>query len=309
MLTVDKNANAQRAPGPNEQLLGDLDFCQFLRKPIGHAIRPLMFWGPKVHLLPAKPIDQLAGSVPSISLNQLLDKHKLSSARRRVLAYILARSVWQYYDSDWMRVKWTAESIHFMKEEPSNSKEQDKESDITAPYFALQVPTQQAYITDEHIRGDSFIHHYPRIITLGILMIEVCRGDSKAYPDSNAESIEMRMNNEYARYRKISMSRDWPYLDFKLHSSKEAYKKVVQRCFDLEIFKDALTIRERRAGVFKEVIYPLQKLFVDMKLLDGLGNVEPFGSEDEGAEIQVSGPPQCRQRATRGKRSSFPDSL
>jgi hypothetical protein len=48
-------------------------------------------------------------SSSSIPLAKLLDNAKLSKSwkRKLLLSYLLAKAVWQFYDSDWMHKEWT----------------------------------------------------------------------------------------------------------------------------------------------------------------------------------------------------------
>jgi hypothetical protein len=43
--------------------------------------------------------------VPGISLANILELYHLTAKMKLALAYILALSVWQYYDSDWMKTR------------------------------------------------------------------------------------------------------------------------------------------------------------------------------------------------------------
>lgn len=54
----------------------------------------------------------------SVSLTTVLEKRKLEGddQLKLLLSYLLAKSIWQFYDSEWMKRDWTKDSIHFMRE-------------------------------------------------------------------------------------------------------------------------------------------------------------------------------------------------
>lgn len=52
-----------------------------------------------------EPLKQMVEYVPGISLANILELYHLTAKMKLALAYILALSVWQYYDSDWMKTR------------------------------------------------------------------------------------------------------------------------------------------------------------------------------------------------------------
>ena len=278
----------------DEVSTSDINICTLLGDDIGRVGIVLKFQGQSLFKMPNKPVDEWLLPERSISLYQLLDGHRLSSKGKVVLAYILAKSVWQYYDSDWMSSHWTAELIHFMKEESFGRTNKSGQSsfNIFAPYFALQAPPSDKSSVLEYINDTSFIHHYPRVVALGILLVEICRGENKRYLGSTLENFTRRMNNEYTWYRGIAMyDEEWPYLELKNERCKEMYRNVVKTCFNQEIFSDSPLIEQRRAKIFKEIVHPLQTLLQDLKWIDDSGNIKRSTSGDVHAEMPVVGGP------------------
>lgn len=73
-----------------------------------------------------------------------------------------------------MKIKWTADCIHFMKETPSFNR---PDIDFDAPYFALQAaPVEGGDITNEVDYFDNSLasHRYPLILALSILLVDIC---------------------------------------------------------------------------------------------------------------------------------------
>jgi hypothetical protein len=63
-----------------------------------------------------KALEQMLEHDSSVTLTTILESYHLTSKMKGTLAYILARSIWQFYDSAWMNTKWTSDSIYFMRE-------------------------------------------------------------------------------------------------------------------------------------------------------------------------------------------------
>jgi len=73
----------------------------------------------------------------SMPLAKLLDVVKLSRKMRLLLSYILAKAVWQFYDSGWMQKEWTKETVHFMFERRSDT---PKGIFINEPFLSAWLP-------------------------------------------------------------------------------------------------------------------------------------------------------------------------
>jgi hypothetical protein len=121
------------------------------------------------------PLERLLEEAPSISLSAVLERYSLTPKMKVALAYILARSVWQFYDSDWMKTKWTSETIEFIREcKPSN----DCEPECLyawKPYFSIKFSEDDSEFP-EYSDADGKIHRYPRVLALGIILVEIGLG-------------------------------------------------------------------------------------------------------------------------------------
>jgi hypothetical protein len=103
--------NPERSSCADDALSND-DFCVLLNNSIGPA-RLLLKVSESSLLRLHEPdeTDQVLMNKPSVSLAELLQQHRLSTKTKIGLAYTLARSVWQYYDSEWMGSGWTCKTI------------------------------------------------------------------------------------------------------------------------------------------------------------------------------------------------------
>lgn len=103
---------------------------------------------------------------PSVSLNTILRNHKLSRKMKYLLSYLLAKSVWQFYSTDWMGTEWSKDSIHFMFEH--------RKSASNAGIY-LNEPFILARFNPDAKRDDSVFrpHKFPKIKALGNLLLEI----------------------------------------------------------------------------------------------------------------------------------------
>lgn len=103
---------------------------------------------------------------PSVSLNTILRNHKLSRKMKYLLSYLLAKSVWQFYSTDWMGTEWSKDSIHFMFEH--------RKCSSNAGIY-LNEPFILARFNPDAKSDDSVFrpHKFPTIKALGILLLEI----------------------------------------------------------------------------------------------------------------------------------------
>ncbi|KAH7460575.1 hypothetical protein FOMA001_g19520 [Fusarium oxysporum f. sp. matthiolae] len=105
-------------------------------------------------------------NTPSVSLSIILRNHKLSQKMKYLLSYLLAKSMWQFYSTDWMGKEWTKESIHFMFERRQSAKNAG---------IYLNEPFISARFGPEGNNNDSEFrpHKFPKIKALGIVLLEI----------------------------------------------------------------------------------------------------------------------------------------
>jgi hypothetical protein len=77
------------------------EFCKLIKVDTGSRVR-LAIQDEKLHRYASSFLKQMVQHLPGISLASALKNYHFSAKMKAVLAYILAHSVWQYYDSDWM---------------------------------------------------------------------------------------------------------------------------------------------------------------------------------------------------------------
>lgn len=282
--------------------------CKLLGRDIGSGSMDVRIQDEQLHVLQrAEDIEVDIADGKSISLADVLGNYSLSPKTKLLLAYILAKSVWQFYDSDFMGARWTTESIQLFRER------EDEDSDggpgvDWAPYYAL--PFKQTVERDsvERLPPGQFLHRYPRVLALGAMLYELGRKKPRkkktrclppASPTSPIEppTHEKVVNDTASAVRKGVQSESWPDMDLKDTQTLERYRVVVASCALEDFFRpdppetspgtpnqglqktpeeleDELTVEERRAILFKKVVVPLKEVVQATGWVDKSGNAQ-----------------------------------
>ncbi|KAJ9152004.1 thermostable alkaline protease precursor protein [Pleurostoma richardsiae] len=122
-----------------------------------------------------EPRKQLVERLPGIPLTTILRQYRLTNRMKVALAYIIARSMWQFYGSDWMKTKWTSETIYFMSELCSVPHDGSTGVFAWKPYFSVRFGEADANF-DEFSSFDGEIHRNPRVLALGVMLVEIGMG-------------------------------------------------------------------------------------------------------------------------------------
>ncbi|KFY31885.1 hypothetical protein V493_00711 [Pseudogymnoascus sp. VKM F-4281 (FW-2241)] len=257
-----------------------------------------------IELDDAVVVEPRIGSTTSISLAQVLKTERLSTKIRLMLAYSVSRSIWLYYNSDWMNKPWTSDSIHFMPEGNSNSEESLCLSmpNTSNPCFALQFDSSGDSCPETHkVRATA--HKYPRVRVLGNLLLELGRGHytrgaaTPNQPDPSVPySVAKAINRECAQAYNTIDDRNWPDFDIRDKDQVNIYKEAVKSCFEiLKMFNEQalcdtllnsekrdkeivgtrpidelpihVQIKLRREFIYQKVVAPLEKLLQNAEIV------------------------------------------
>ncbi|KAK6498713.1 hypothetical protein TWF481_011289 [Arthrobotrys musiformis] len=242
-----------------ELLLGE--FCRHLKAKMGYCIRFTLVFESADPIL--RTCDSYSGLnrnvklVQSLSLTNVLYKigNKMTTRERFYLAYILAKSVWQYYGSDWMRQPWTHNDIQFLEEQKSTDK-----SKIASynPYYHPKFSDENKE-TPEYLPDGVLLHRYPNILALAILLIEIIQG--RPYDEQNQQPYGFAKMKEYYKYA-------WNLTLGATLDCNVIYKEVIKKCLDRKLFKEAPFDEDkpkegidiRRDIIYREIVYPLKHL-------------------------------------------------
>ena len=214
---------------------------------------------------PDRELDEHAKRVahlPSISLAEMLQSYRMTSKNKILLAYVLARSVWQFYNSDWMKAQWSPDCIHFMWEQASNTKQ--RTVDPGYPYLACTIDESPGEDSIEFCSKHSVYHRYPLILALGVLLIRICQNQPLNTPRHD-EALETQVNTDFFYGQDVLEDESWPELDLNVQA-KKTYKNVVKACLNHETFKQTgeSDIPNRREILWKVAVYPLARLAAAM---------------------------------------------
>lgn len=216
---------------PPTDLLSKEDFCKLVRGKhgpvkIGLQVQDAsLYWESptrKVHKTSQKLTRE-----PGISLAQVLDLYDLTAPTRFALAYILAQSMWQYYDSDWTSTLWSKHSIQFMSETDELIKCQPC---FTATFFDV------SNYSPEYFQELYATHRYPRILSLGTLLVQIGYGSHDPNKSRRPDNSVSTPNINFETSSAITAEDDenWPYFNAAANSYRVLYKKATMACFDGE---------------------------------------------------------------------------
>ncbi|GAM36943.1 hypothetical protein TCE0_022f06439 [Talaromyces pinophilus] len=230
--------NSPEVDSPTDQYepMSKEDFCDLLRKDDGPVKICLQVKDRRLFdLRDPEVTDQSLARKQSIPLAQVLTSYDLSSKMKLVLGYTLARSMWQYYDSDWARASWSTQSIQFMRE----MHRMERLSVTCRPCFTVRFRDEDN-VVPEYCDLRNICHKYPRILSLGTLLINIGWGDHNQAMQQDIYSPAQKINNECTLGQQVRSNPKWPRIG---HGDKAAeelrtlYKDATMACFDSKLFK------------------------------------------------------------------------
>ena len=171
---------------------------------------------------------------------------------RLLLSTLLARAVWQFYDTQWMPRPWTKDDVFFFFRS-------DPKSAATGVY--ANQPFLFAANANDMTKDATFgcSHRFPKILSLGILLLEIeldIKIESKR-PTHHLQSDGSVNSNTDFTTGSLLLSQD------NLWYKKETFtpqKEVIKCCLTGTKFEDCHDIPAIREALFEWVVSPLQKL-------------------------------------------------
>ncbi|KAI1110422.1 peptidase S8/S53 domain-containing protein [Nemania sp. NC0429] len=208
----------------------------------------------------------------SVSLATVLEKRKLQGdvQIKLLLSYLLAKAVWQFYDSDWMASNWSKDRIHFMRERISGSSEpQEVITLIHKPYFATELSPPSVFPSRVSQSGCSIeqdfmqrfsvdTHLHPKILALGIMLLEIELGEGiEVHQLKEPLDDENPMENEdHYTAGRIIVSEMW-----KKRNVYQAVKEMIEICLKPDTEKFGIEEVPARDNLYTYVVAPLGRLF------------------------------------------------
>ncbi|EUC41826.1 hypothetical protein COCMIDRAFT_40035 [Bipolaris oryzae ATCC 44560] len=174
-------------------------------------------------------------------------KHKIK------LSYTVANAFWQLCSSDLMKARWTSNDIWFIHVDKSV-----EESDaIPVRAFVLFPFGSQFHEAPSEFYGENrYRHCYPRILYLGIILLEIGLEQSLSIERKPAHSFAAHIN--LARSKAIIKLKELKNADWGGFQRKDYYIKAIENCGK----NDNTTrwdspLEERRKALFRNVVKPL----------------------------------------------------
>lgn len=236
----------------------DGEFCTHISSRCGSRLC-FRVTNDQLRLLEDSPeTEQDINSTQGATLGNILTGFKLQHGMRPVLAYILAKSVWQYYNSDWMRTVWTKDKIFFME-----MSEKEEFYYFCQPYVSTEFGVLDKD-SSEYFKFSGVMHRFPRVLALGIMLLEIGTGQSAGIKGREEPHYwdAKTVNEQWKKLKKLLADAKFePDCDF------PKYRSAVEKCLDSQLFKNAFTsarpkenLRERQSILYREVVDRLRQL-------------------------------------------------
>jgi hypothetical protein len=202
-------------------------------------------------------------------LSTALKQDELSARHKIFLAFTISKAFWQYYDSDWMNVEWSLETIQLL---------QTKNLESKAPFLKIRSAESEDSTYREHesegtSSGVPHLHPYPYILNLGLLLVQLgsITLDRTTITANATHLTGTKKNNELciSCCTEISADSAWPTIELPA-KDKPRYRRIVEECLPTQsevpkpLFKEHLDAVGRRLALKDYVVRPLFELFQDM---------------------------------------------
>jgi len=240
---------------------------------------------------------------PSVPLAQVLHRRRLTTKMKMSLAYTLARSVWRYYDSDWMKSEWTCKTIHLMLQSSASLKYHFV--DASKPCSTVRFQATKDTIP---MRYDipELVHEYPRVVALGLLLINIALTSYEEGVTTVAQTQQQKANADWMTgWSILEQDKSWPDLgtaDAARQRLRTVYRTATQSCFEPEIFREvrrssgstggAKEAQRHRKILYERVVRPLKDIIADMGWTDSLDEFDPIEFDDADTASIRKGPLQ-----------------
>lgn len=298
------------------------DFCKLLGEPVGPVGLDIQIvdevsyvdndnTGPGfVDLCRSLDVEVDFTDESSTSLANVLNCGGMYPGNKLLTAYVLAKSAWQFYASDWISARWTSDYIQLFREK--NDANVKGAIVDWAPYYPFSFGDLPPEEYQERLEG-RYIHMYPRVLALGALLYELGLKPELARqrgPKVCPASFTEKINKTAYTIRKGLDREDWPYFGLKDLKMREKYRLIVAACVDKSVFtpgpadftaeayksnpdeapescreetrvllktpsqlEQELSIEDRRAVLYRKIVVPLGEILQGAGWLDDNGNI------------------------------------
>ena len=156
------------------------------------------------------------------------------------LSYAVARAFWEFYGSDLMKARWTSEDIWFipLDEEFASPDRIQLRAFVSFPFGNFREAPA------EFCGEDQYLHRYPRILYLGIVLLEIGLGQSLGLERNSRPSLKAHINTTRSKAKaKLRELKDENWENFRW---KTYLIRAIGNCLDSVNFKDTSMSQKSR---------------------------------------------------------------
>ncbi|KAI0515128.1 S8 family peptidase [Xylaria bambusicola] len=196
---------------------------------------------------------------------------RLSIVEQKIkLSYTVARAFWQFYNSELMNVRWTSEDILLFRLDQDISPPGDVLLRVFVSFpFGDEGKKSPAESYDEGY----YTHRYPRILCLGIILLEIGLGQAIEM-GSSSESFSVEHINRVHIKAELKL-RELKKTKWDGFRSKACFDEAVENCLESVNFRETTNrqrtqhqshsvkkphLSERRDALYRKVVAPLFRL-------------------------------------------------
>ncbi|KAF3406266.1 hypothetical protein DPV78_000395 [Talaromyces pinophilus] len=220
--------------------------CQMLEEKCYNRIRLQLDMNCKLHKLrDPEFLRYFISPGQGVSLSYILSHCNLNVEHKITLAYAIARSCWQFYDFNLMHARWTSDSIWFMPIDNQNRNQIPLRAYVSIPFH------QQNPSPAESLETGDYTHRYPRILFLGIILLEIGLGKSlgiESFESSNLSLVAYTNKAHSKAQMRLNEFKKTSWDDF---SYKDVFVEAVEKCLDSRNFNDMHKAQKRRRRRFQ----------------------------------------------------------
>ncbi|KAH8747495.1 peptidase S8/S53 domain-containing protein [Diaporthe sp. PMI_573] len=255
------------------------DFCSLVRdEAMGRLV--LRAFGGTLDFKDREMQDRIILKAPSVSLATMLDRRRLKDdiQLKVQLSYLLAKAVWQFYDSNWMAEDWTKDTVHFMQERRIGmAGPNDVFALVHKPLIAAEmrlsaepsksVPQQGSHAGEKPAKKFSGpTHIYPKILALGTILIEILRGEGLPLTtECIGKDRRERLNAQHTLAGNVILTGLWnePNKQKDRSTVKDLLKALIKICVQPDRDRLGTDPAQVRGRLYTHVVAPLRQLFRD----------------------------------------------
>lgn len=209
-------------------------------------------------------IDDVLDSSKVITLEHLITRGKLKNLKhwpKAILQVILANAHLQFTGSSWTPTIWHARHICFLRRDSDDSAA--KIPNLSRPYLSTAICQAPDGESKEGIRG----HPYPSLLALGIMLLEIERGETLA-TWTPLDFAEPKRRPSQGNGPHVHIDADIPKAKMKLSEregdSHKDFVAAVRACINethfTALYGDRATLKndEFRKSIFEDVVLKLE---------------------------------------------------